>query len=155
VQRGRRIVGPREVSLDEGGAETIRGLVENVVIALDASDGPALDRNAVTWREFRDILWPEFPQSRPAANVPVSEAWDFLRHRNMAAFNRTAGDMKGRGFRLARLDLAGPTTEFTNFRLHEGVGVTLANESGKTLEFTMIRGILECDGRFKVYSTRD
>jgi hypothetical protein len=155
VKRGRRIVEKRQVSLDEGGAAEIRELVENVVIALDAADGRALDRNAVTYHEFETILWPEFPQSRPAVNVPVGEAWDFLHHRNIASFNRTTGDVKGKGFRVARVAVAGPVREFTNFRLHEGISVTVANDAGEAREFTMIRSVVECQGRFKVYSTWD
>lgn len=155
MKRGRRLVEKRDVALDEGGAATIRELVENVVVALDAADGRALDRNAVTWHEFETILWAEFPQSRPAVGVPAGEAWDFLHHRNMAAFNRTTGDLKGGGFRLARLEVEGPVRQFTNFRLYDGLSITIANEAGETREFTMVRSVLECNGRFKVYSTWD
>jgi len=154
VKRGRREVEKRDVTLEPGGAATIDELLEKLLIAIDADDAAALSRLTVTFDEFQSILWPEFPQSRPAAGVPVGEAWEFLENKNNASFNRTAGDLKGRGFRLARSAVR-THENYTNFRLHEDLSVTAANTSGETVELTMVRGIVEAGGRFKVYSTRD
>jgi hypothetical protein len=109
---------------------------------------------AVTEHDFESILWPEFPQSRPAAGVPVNEAWDFVHRQHIASFNRTTGELHGRGLRVARVTVE-KVTNYTNFKLHDGVQVTLVDAAGNAIPFDMIETVAECRGRFKLYSTRD
>jgi hypothetical protein len=154
TRTGRRTVPRHDRGFDNGGAASLQDLVTAIVSGIDRGDGEALDRTAVTFHDFDGILWPEMPQSRPAANVPVGEAWDFLRRRHLSAFNRTSGDLAGTGLVLQGIEV-GKVVEYTNFRLHDDIRVTVLDANGDALFFPMIRTVAECRGRFKLYSTRD
>jgi hypothetical protein len=152
--RGRREVPVSDRSFDIGGAPGLSELVNLVVSGIDQADGPLLERTAITRNDFESILWPEFPQSRPAAGVPAAEAWDFVHRQHVASFNRTSGELRGRGLRVASFKV-GKTVPYTNFTLHDDVSVTLVDAAGTAIPFDMIRTVVECHGRFKLYATRD
>jgi len=152
--RGYREVPVSDRTFEHGGAASLDDLVQMVATGIDLGDGPMLDRSAVTFGDFETILWPEFPQSRPAAGVPINESWDFLRRRHMASFNRTTGEMHGKGLKVASIKV-GKVVKYTNFKLHDDMDVTLVDAQGNAIQFDMIRTVVECHGRFKLYSTRD
>lgn len=154
TRTGRRTVAVHERTFEAGGAASLADLARDVVSGIDRGDAAALDRAAITFGDFRDILWPEMPQSRPAANVPAGEAWDFLRRRHLSAFNRTAGDVAGTGLQVFSIEV-GKVVEYTNFRLHDDLRVTVVDARGDVIHFPVIRTVAECRGRFKLYSTRD
>ena len=93
-------------------------------------------------------------QSRPAAGVPINESWDFLRRRHMASFNRTTGELHGKGLKVASIKV-GKVVSYTNFKLHDDMDVTLVDAEGNAIQFDMVRTVVECHGRWKLYSTRD
>jgi len=152
--RGYRTVPVSDRTFLTGGAASMDDLVQMIAIGLDLGDGAMLDRSAVTFGDFESILWPEFPQSRPAAGVPINESWDFLRRRHMASFNRTTGEMHGKGLKVASIKV-GKVFTYTNFKLHDDMDVTLVDAQGNAIQFDMVRTVVECRGRFKLYSTRD
>jgi hypothetical protein len=154
VKRGYRIVPKHDRTFETGGAASLEDVVNLVVSGIDRADGKQLDQAAVTYGDFRTLLWPEFPQSRPAAHVPVSEAWEFLRNRHMASFNRSAGEFHGKGLKVTSIKV-GKVKEFSNFRLHDDIQVAVEDATGNSMMFPMIRTIVECHGRYKLYSTRD
>ncbi|TPW17631.1 MAG: hypothetical protein FD129_301 [bacterium] len=152
--RGYRTVPVRDRTFESGGAASLADLVQMVATGIDLGDGVLLDRSAVNFDDFQAILWPEFPQSRPAAGVPINEAWDFLRRRHLASFNRTTGEYHGKGLKVASIKV-GNVVNYTNFKLHDEMEVTLVDAAGDPIQFDMIRTVVECRGRFKLYSTRD
>ncbi len=154
VTRGYRIVPVSDQTFQNGGAASMEDLVQLVATGIDLGDGPKLEGSAVDYLDFQDILWPEFPQSRPAAGVPVNESWDFLHRRHMASFNRTTGELHGKGLKVASIKV-GKVVKYTNFKLHDDMQVTLVDAADNAIQFDMIRTVVECQGRFKLYSTRD
>jgi hypothetical protein len=154
TRTGRREVAIHDRTFDAGGAASLDELVAAVLSGVDRADGEALDRTAVTFHDFNSILWPEMPQSRPAANVPAGEAWDFLRRRHLSAFNRVSGELSGQGLVPHEIRI-GKVVEYTNFRLHDDIRVIAVDAAGNAYDFPMIRTVAECRGRFKLYSTRD
>lgn len=154
TRTGRREVAVHDRGFDVGGAARLDELVAAILSGIDRADGEALDRTAVTYNDFSSILWPEMPQSRPAANVPAGEAWDFLRRRHLSAFNRVSGEMAGMGLVPHEIRI-GKVVEYTNFRLHDDIRVIAVDAAGNAYDFPMIRTVAECRGRFKLYSTRD
>ncbi|HEX7878627.1 MAG TPA: hypothetical protein VF720_04425, partial [Candidatus Eisenbacteria bacterium] len=103
ARKGRREVPVSDRAFDIGGAPSLNDLVNLVVSGVDQAEGPTLERTAITRHDFETILWPEFPQSRPAAGVPSAEAWDFVHRQHVASFNRTAGELHGKGLRVASM----------------------------------------------------
>lgn len=154
TKTGRRKVAKHDMPLEPGGAPDLRTLLETVLAAVDVADGPSTQKSAVTQSDFLNILWPEMPQSRPAARVPGSEAWDFLYNRNIASFNRTMGDFHHKGLRLVRFKV-GHVDEYTNYRLHQDILIEAEMADHQPVELDLVRTVVERNGRFKVYSTRD
>jgi hypothetical protein len=154
TKTGRRKVAKHDIPLEPGGAPDLRTLLENVLAAIDVADGPSAQKSAVTQSDFLNVLWPEMPQSRPAAQVPGSEAWDFLYNRNIASFNRTMGDFHNKGLRLVSFKV-GHVDEYTNYRLHQDIIIQAEMADHQPVELDLVRTVVERNGRFKVYSTRD
>lgn len=154
AKKGRREVPVSDRSFDIGGAPSLDDLVTLVVAGIDKAEGPTLERTAITRHDFETILWPEFPQSRPAAGVPSAEAWDFVHRQHVASFNRTAGELHGKGLRVASMKV-GKVSRYTNFTLHDDIAITLVDASENPIQFDMIRTVVECHGRYKLYATRD
>lgn len=154
TKTGRRKVAKHDIPLEPGGAPDFRTLLENVVTAIDVADAKTVQKATVTQADFMNILWPEMPQSRPAAQVPGAEAWDFLYNRNMAAFNRHMGDFHNSGLHLVSFKV-GHVDEYTNYRLHQDVIIQAETADHQPVEMDVVRTVVERNGRFKVYSTRD
>ena len=154
TKTGRRKVAKHDIPLEPGGAPDFRTLLENVVTAIDVADAKTVQKATVTQADFMNILWPEMPQSRPAAQVPGAEAWDFLYNRNMAAFNRHMGDFHNSGLHLVSFEV-GHVDEYTNYRLHQDVIIQAETADHQPVEMDVVRTVVERNGRFKVYSTRD
>src|SRR5262249_30937782 len=148
----RRLVKKNSIGLEPGGAASLTALCENVVNAIVVADGDALKRASITRNDFCNLLWPEFPQSRPATHVTADEAWKFAENKNLVSFNRTAGDFFRNPvtFVSVRSD---STMRYTNFTIHTGLTVNVKTVTGEPRTFTMIRSVVERKGRFKIYST--
>ena len=61
-----------------GGAQSLDALGRTVCRALHVGSKDSLMALCVTDDEFRDILWPEFPQSRPVVGLQWEDAWPIL-----------------------------------------------------------------------------
>jgi hypothetical protein len=72
----------------------------------------------------------------------------------VASFNRTTGELHGRGLRIASMTV-GKVLRYSNFTLHDDIAVTLVDAAGNAIPFDMVRTVVECRGRFKLYATRD
>lgn len=154
VKRGRRLVSRHDRGLDLGGSPSMEDLVQMVATGIDLADGEMLARSAITAHDFSDILWPEFPQSRPAANGSVSSAWFLIRSELVSTWNRAAGEYRGRGLKVVDVKV-GPVDEYINFRIHNDMQVTVVDAGGNALPLPLVESVVECRGRFKLYSTRD
>jgi hypothetical protein len=105
--------------------------------------------------EFRYILWPEFPMSRPATGITWQDGWLFLYgrlHQGSAIAIREHG---GHAYQFVRFDRSDSTTHYKNFKLHNGLILVARDESGATQQFTWLRSVAERKGRFKIYSLSD
>jgi hypothetical protein len=93
----------------------------------------------ITKDDFTDLLWPEFPQSRPYVHIPVDEAWFF------EAAKLHEGEVSAQSMAKDRaLVLEGVQTirvlEFTNFRMLEVRVFARDEKGGQSLELTGKRG---------------
>lgn len=154
VRRGRRIVARHDRGFDPGGSPSLEALVQLVATGIDMADGEMLGRAAITSHDFSDLLWPEFPQSRPAANGSVSGAWFLIRSELVSTWNRAAGEYRGKGLKVVDIKV-GHVDEYTNFRIHNDLQVTVTDAEGNAMPFPLVEAVVECRGRFKLYSTRD
>lgn len=138
-----------------GGERSLEDLAVAFVAACRAGDLAALRRLCVTEEEFFDILWPEFPQSRPATGTRASDAWFVLAARLENGLRSAVGAASGRDLVLLKSTATRGTTGYMNFRLHDGLELRLADERGRTESWTVLRTVVERGGKFKIYSMKD
>lgn len=154
VARGRRDAGPtdQQFLFAKSSAEELAG---SVLEAVRRADVTALKRLRVTYEEFRDILWPEFPQSRPVTNISADEAWRHLESKTNAGMRRAIADIGGREFALRRLEFSIGREEYTNFRLFRGVEIHAATDAGSDTLIDFAATFAERNGRWKVLAYED
>lgn len=151
---GRRLHAPLVDKPFRGGAASLEELGDDICYALHTGVPDSLLALCVKSDEFREILWPEFPNSRPVTGLHWDDGWQFLfGHLNggsVAAVREFGNDRWiFTGLRYASVD------EYRNFKLYRNVTIAATSEAGTTREFTFVRSIVERLGRFKVYSLRD
>lgn len=154
VRIGRRLNAPLVKQPFAGGGRSLEELGRLVCRVLER---PALDSMmALTVRadEFREILWPEFPQSRPATGLTWEDGWSTLYARLLNGSNSALHDAGGGPYDFLRFEVD-TTVAYKNFRLHNGVTLVARNAAGREERYNWIRSIAERKGRFKIYSMRD
>lgn len=153
VATGRRSVPPSEVNL-VGGASSDRELAEAILEALNAGDTNALHALWVTPREFQELMWPEFPESRPVTGWTGAEAWELFARKNEAAIRRSE-EFQGRGLSLRDIRYSLGSVAYTNFTVHQGVELQAVDTSGQLVIVPLVRTFVERNGQFKVYAWKD
>jgi len=138
-----------------GGAKSLEALGRAVCGALHGDTPDSLLRLCVSEAEFRDILWPEFPQSRPATGLHWDDAWPVLWGRLNGGSVSAVRERGSRVYTLLRVEQAGATQEYRNFKLHPGFVIVARDDEGHEQRFDWIRSVAERKGRFKIYSMRD
>ena len=139
----------------KGGAKGLEALGRAVCGALHGDTPDSLLRLCVSEDEFRDILWPEFPQSRPATGLRWDDAWPVLWGRLNGGSVSAVREHGSRVYTLLRVEQAAPTVEYRNFKLHPGFVIVARDDEGQERRFDWIRSVAERKRRFKIYSMRD
>jgi hypothetical protein len=155
VLLGRRVNAPLVRRPFTGGATSLSGLGRQVTRIFERA--PQLDSLmaiSVDQAEFREILWPEFPQSRPATGLTWEDAWGVLDARLLNGNNSALVGYAGRPCEFVRIEVDS-VTDYKNFKLHNGVTLVTRNAQGELERQGWIRSIAERKGRFKIYSVRD
>lgn len=155
VRIGRRVNAPYVKMPFTGGARSLEELGRKVCHALDYETADSLFTLTVGQDEFRYILWPEFPMSRPATGITWQDGWLFLYgrlHQGSAIAIREHG---GHAYQFVRFDRYDSTVAYKNFKLHNGLILVAKDEGGKTEEFHWLRSVAERKGHFKIYSMSD
>jgi hypothetical protein len=137
-----------------GGARSLDALARAMCGAYHTSSVDSMLKLCVTQDEFRVILWPEFPQSRPATGVRWDDAWVILFGRLNGGSVSSVRDMGGHVYKLVSVS-KGATVLYRNFKLHNNVAFVVQDDEGHVRTIDWIRSIAERKGRFKVYSMRD
>ncbi|MBK8229219.1 MAG: hypothetical protein IT349_01745 [Candidatus Eisenbacteria bacterium] len=153
VANGRRSVPPSEVDLI-GGASSDRELAEAILEALNAADTSALHALWVTPREYQELMWPEFPESRPVTGWTGAQAWELFARKNEAAIRRSE-EFQGRGLSLREIRYSLGSMAYTNFTVHQGVEFLTVDPSGQLVVVPLVRTFVERNGQFKVYAWKD
>ena len=155
VLLGRRPNAPRVQTPFRGGARSLDELGRAVCRQLHRRAADSLLALCVSQEEFRDILWLEFPQSRPATGLTWEDGWRALGNRLLAGTHDATGTHGGRHYEFLRFERADTTARYKNFRLHHGLILVARNDEGQIEKMRWIRSIAERNGRFKIYSTTD
>ena len=123
-----------------------------VLEALAGRDGGTLARLALTEHEFREIVWPELPSSRPEVNLPVAYAWGTLAQNSQGSLAATLAAHGGRRYTLTSVRVTGRSTRYHTFTVHRDIALDVLDEAGARHQVRVFGSLLERDGRWKVFS---
>jgi hypothetical protein len=152
---GRRPDAPIVSTPFDGGSRSLEALARAVCGALHTNSPDSLLRLCVRSDEFRVILWPEFPQSRPATGLRWDDAWPVLWGRLNGGSVSATRELGGHVYTFQKLERTAATVSYKNFKLHNGITIVAKDDEGGIQRFTFIRSIAERKGRFKLYSMSD
>ena len=153
VRTGRRDA-PSVSQKFTGGAKSLDALARAILRASANGDRKALAGMCVTRSEFANILWPEFPQSRPVTGATADDGWYFLKRRNEGGLGRLIGDWKETKLSFIKVE-QGTFDRYRNFRLHRGLTIVARTAEGEVVRIDDLRTVAERKGVFKIYSMRD
>lgn len=142
--------GPR-VTLDNTLASP-EAVAQAVVDRLDEQDATGLRALAVSEREFRELVWPRLPTSRPGRNIPWDYAWKDLHSKSQFQLRGRLGEWRTRGFRVVSVRFTGETTDYDAFRVHRRSLLVLRDRNGQETTGRVFGSLIEQDGRYKVFS---
>jgi len=137
-----------------GGARSLDALGRSIVRGLHVNSVDSLRALCVTGDEFRDVLWPEFPQSRPALGLNWQDAWVILEARMHAGCSHAIRDYGGHWYDSMTLE-ADSVLQCRNFTLYTRITLTARNDEGHVQKMHWLRGVVARKGHFKIYSTED
>lgn len=155
MRTGKREVAVHDRAFTTGGSSSLDELAEDYVFGLNQDDEGVLKDLRITRDDFVGILWPEFPQSRPALHIPEEESWFFSLSHLTEGLQKTMVATKGRKLKLEAVQVTS-VKQFTNFRILE-VEITAQDQAtGESVTITGDKGgtVAERLGRYKFYLYR-
>jgi hypothetical protein len=132
--------------------ESPEAVAAAVVAGLAARDAPGLRALALTEAEFRDIVWPRLPASRPERNLPWDYVWNDLRAKSDAHLGELVTRWEDRGEDVVAVTFRGESTDYGPFRVHRESVVSLRARDGDPRSTRLFGSVIEMQGRFKVFS---
>lgn len=154
VRLGRRTNAPIVKTPFSNGARSLDDLGRAVCRAITLDTHDSLTLLTITESEFRDILWREFPQSRPVTGLTWEDGWRVLYPRLLNGSLSAWKDNVGGQYEFVRLE-KNESVAYKNFTLHNGITIVARNPQGELERFGWIRSVAERKGQFKIYSMRD
>lgn len=123
-----------------------------VLQALAARDAGTLWQLALTEQEFREVIWPELPSSRPEVHLPVAYAWGTLAQNSQGSLASTLAAHGGRRYTLVNVRVTGRSTPYDTFTVHRDVALDVGDEAGVRRQIRVFGSLLEREGRWKIFS---
>jgi hypothetical protein len=159
VLLGRRTNAPLVSKPFKGGVKSLKEVGRQVCRMLHHRAADSLFALCVTEDEFTDIMWREFPQSRPATGLMAEDAWRVLYVRLLSGTRDATSDYGGRYYEFVRWErnqrTKDTTTVYKNFKLHNRLILVARRDDGQLERMNWLRSVAERKGRFKIYSTND
>jgi hypothetical protein len=134
-----------------GAYDTPEELAQVVLDAIAIGDAGLLHVQRVTEREFAQIFWPEFPQSRPATNIRVDDAWMFHDAECRDGVKEALHRWGGTELALRSIRWEEGIAQYANFNLYHGVVLEAVTDRGEPVEVEIAPLFAERNGRWKVY----
>jgi hypothetical protein len=154
VVTGRRAVAVHDRKLGSG-ARSADELAMWILDALGSGDREQLKGLQVTPKEFREILWPEFPESRPITRLEAKDSWFFLERTSLAGIHQGLAEYGGSPLEYERVTYEVGYAQYTNFALYHGARIHARRPSGEMIVLGFADSFVECRGTWKVYTYKD
>ena len=131
---------------------SVEALSDAVLAALADRDADTLASLALDELEFRTVVWPDLPSSRPERGVPFDYAWGDLHQKSTNSLRRLLARHGGERYELVAVTFAGETTAYRTCQVHRETVLDVRDEEGNDLTLALFGSILERDGEFKLFS---
>ena len=154
VALGRRPNAPLVKMRFTHGQPSLEALARAILHGVHHENQDTLFKLCVHSDEFRVILWPEFPNSRPVTGLRWEDAWNVLYGRLWGGVHIALRDYGGHAYQLVRVEVGGTET-YKNFKLHDGIVMVVKDDEGQVQKWTWLRSVAERKGVFEIYSTTD
>lgn len=151
---GRRLNAPAVSATFRGGRSSLDQLGRAVCRAIAIGNADSLRALCVTESELRDVMWREFPQSRPVTGLTAEDAWRVLDIRLLGGCSGAVQDHGDRHYEFVRFE-SDSSMRYRNFTLYSRLTMVVKNDRGEFERWGWLRAVAERRGRFKIYSTRD
>jgi len=139
----------------EGGVASLDELLRTVEGGLAESDTARLFELMVSEREYREIVFPELPASRPPIHASFESIWVTHypdAHRGLLHTLRLYGD---RDVRILNVGFEDPDQDFGPFILHETSRVDIEVDGRREDDRRLFGSVIHAGGRWKVLSYPD
>lgn len=123
-----------------------------VLDSLARSDRERLLDLALDQHEFRRIIWPELPSSRPEVGLPWDYAWNQLSLHSRAGLAMTFAAHEGRRYRLEAVRFRGETTRHASYVVHRDSELIVEDAAGARRTLRLFGSMIEQGGRWKIFS---
>jgi hypothetical protein len=133
-------------------APSLEALAGSVLEAFEQRDAARLRALAITEQEFRDVVYPELPASKPERNLSVEFVWNDLQVKSDAALTASLREHGGRPLTLVGVRFAGDTSQYRSFLVRREAVLTVSDGKSGTETIRLFASIFEQDGRYKVFS---
>lgn len=122
---------------------------------LQQRDAAALRALLVTEREFNDWLWPEFPMSDPAMNVPEGFAWNNLAVKSDKGLRALLRQYGGARLQVRGVRFTDAAERYAGFTVQGGTRIDVTSADGRELEISRAGSIVVLNGSYKFLSYRE
>jgi len=137
------------------GFGSIEELAAAVIAGIEEDRGAQLWNLALTEQEFRDVVWPVLPASRPERNTPFDYTWGTLEFKSSNALATTLAKYRGHRYELLEVSFAARQErqrDYGAFVVHRDARVRVRRQDGTEEWLDFFGSVIERDGTFKVFS---
>jgi hypothetical protein len=151
---GRRVNAPRVSKPFTGGVKGLNQFGRTVTRLIQYQRRDSLERLCVRSDEFRDILWREFPQSRPVTGIQWEDAWFFLQTRNHKGCGQAISELGGQECQFLGVT-CDSTKQYKNFKMYSKLKIIIRDANADTVKWDWVKAIVERNRQFKILALRD
>lgn len=117
-----------------------------------AGDREALLAISLSETEFREVVYPELPASRPERNTSADFVWRGLHRKSRNSLAFTLDRYAGQRLELVAVDFLGETTDYGSYRVHRKAALTVRRPDGAETVVRLFGSMIERAGHYRIFS---
>jgi len=128
-------------------------LAELVLLALEERDAVTLNSLRITEREYKEIIFPEFPQAQPGHNIPVDFPWFHLNLKSLSGLQDAVDSYGGEEYELLDVFPTQGIDQHRTFRILKKVELRVRRKAdGKEAQIRVFGSVVDLGGQYKILS---
>ncbi|HUF88519.1 MAG TPA: hypothetical protein VMR66_00905 [Gemmatimonadota bacterium] len=139
----------------EGAAKSLEDLLRTVERGLAESDTARLHDLMIDQREYREILFPALPASRPPVNASFETVWVLQYPDSYRGLLRLLERYGGREIRVTAVRFDEPDQDFVNFVLHQTSRVDITVDGEPVENVRLFGSVIRIGDQWKVLTYPD